>query len=109
MKNNTVKIAVALHGNQFRAVQAQLVPDLGPTPVALHRSINHSGWSLTSVHCGFVICRGATKAKAVGYDVVFDRSGVGAGGVPFILHSKEGALEDFTNEVIVELNKNAPA
>ena len=50
-----------------------------------------------------------TKAKAVGYDVVFDRSGVGAGGVPFILPSKDGALEDFTNEVIVELNKNAPA
>ena len=32
--------------------------------MALHRSINHSGWSLTSVACGFVICRGATKAKA---------------------------------------------
>jgi hypothetical protein len=65
--SDKIKIAVALHGNQFRAVQAQLVHDLGPTPVALHRSINHSGWSLTSVHCGFVICRGTTKAKAVAH------------------------------------------
>jgi outer membrane protein len=49
------------------------------------------------------------KSKAGGYDVVLDRSGFGAGGVPFILHTKEGALTDFTNDVIVELNKNAPA
>jgi hypothetical protein len=64
VKTKTVKIAVAVHGG-WRQIDAQLVADLGLTPVALHRTINRQGWSLTSVACGFVICRGATKAKAL--------------------------------------------
>jgi outer membrane protein len=49
------------------------------------------------------------KAAATGYDLVFDKSNLGVGGVPFLVFSKAGAVEDFTAEVIVELNKNAPA
>src|SRR5436190_21290640 len=49
------------------------------------------------------------KAKADGYDLVFDKSGVSASLMPFLLHAKEGATTDFTPELIVELNKNAPA
>lgn len=49
------------------------------------------------------------KAKAGNYDLVFDKSGVGAAGLPFLVHSKEGATEDFTAEVIVELNKGTAA
>lgn len=49
------------------------------------------------------------KAAAAGYDLVFDKSNLGVGGVPFLVYSKAGAVEDFTAEVIVELNKNAPA
>lgn len=49
------------------------------------------------------------KAKADQYDLVFDKSGVGAMGLPFLIHSKEGTTQDFTAEVIVELNKDAPA
>jgi len=49
------------------------------------------------------------KAKADAYDLVFDKSGLGALGLPFLIHSKEGVTQDFTAEVIVELNKNAPA
>lgn len=49
------------------------------------------------------------KAKADGYDLVFDKSGVSASLMPFLLHAKEGVTQDFTAEVIVELNKNAPA
>ena len=49
------------------------------------------------------------KAKKAGYDIVLDKTGVGASGVPFILHAKDGAMEDFTGEVTGELNKNAPA
>lgn len=48
------------------------------------------------------------KAAAAGYDLVFDKSNVGLGGVPFLVYSKAGSVEDFTSEVIVELNKNAP-
>lgn len=43
------------------------------------------------------------------YDLVFDKSGLGALGLPFLIHSKEGVAKDFTSDVIVELNKNAPA
>ena len=49
------------------------------------------------------------KAAATGYDLVFDKSNLGVGGVPFLVYSKAGAVEDSTAEVIVELNKNAPA
>jgi outer membrane protein len=49
------------------------------------------------------------KSKADGYDLVFDKSGVGASLMPILLHAKEGATTDFTPELIVELNKNAPA
>jgi len=49
------------------------------------------------------------KAKADAYDLVFDKSGLGALGLPFLIHAKEGVTQDFTAEVIVELNKNAPA
>ena len=49
------------------------------------------------------------KAAASGYDLVFDKSNLGVGGVPFLVYSKAGAVDDFTAEVIVELNKNAPA
>lgn len=49
------------------------------------------------------------KSESSGYDFVFDKSGLGAMGLPFMIHSKEGAAEDFTVEVIAELNKAAPA
>jgi outer membrane protein len=49
------------------------------------------------------------KSEAGKYDLVFDKSGLGALGLPFLIHSKEGVAEDFTSEVIVELNKAAPA
>lgn len=49
------------------------------------------------------------KAKADGYDLVFDKSGLGAMGLPFLVHAKEGTTQDFTAEVVVELNKGAPA
>ncbi len=49
------------------------------------------------------------KAALAGFDLVLDKSNVGIGGVPFLVYSKTGAVVDFTNEVIVELNKDAPA
>lgn len=49
------------------------------------------------------------KSKTAGYDLVFDKSGLGALGLPFLIHAKEGVTQDFTAEVIVELNKDAPA
>ena len=49
------------------------------------------------------------KSEKAGYDMVFDKSNLGLGGVPFMVFSKPGAVEDFTAEVIVELNKDAPA
>lgn len=47
------------------------------------------------------------KSKSAGYDFVFDKSGVGVSSVPILLYYKDAT--DFTDEVIVELNKNAPA
>ena len=47
------------------------------------------------------------KSKSVGYDFVFDKSGVGMTSVPILLYYKDAT--DFTDEVIVELNKNAAA
>jgi outer membrane protein len=49
------------------------------------------------------------KAKADGYDMVFDKSAVGVTGFPVLLHAKEGVMQDFTSEVIVQLNKDAPS
>ena len=46
------------------------------------------------------------KAKKENYDLVFDKSGLGVNGVPFLLHSKDAV--DFSNEIIAELNKDAP-
>jgi len=46
------------------------------------------------------------KSKRDNYDLVFDKSGVSPSGVKFLLHSKDAV--DFSNEVLAELNKNAP-
>jgi outer membrane protein len=46
------------------------------------------------------------KSKLDNYDLVFDKSGVSPSGVPFLLHSKDAV--EFSNEVLGELNKNAP-
>jgi len=45
-------------------------------------------------------------AKEQNYDLVFDKSGLGTRGIPFLLHSKDGV--DFSDDVIALLNKNAP-
>ena len=47
-----------------------------------------------------------TKAKKDNYDLVFDKSGLGATGVPFLLHSKDAV--DFSDDILKELNKDAP-
>lgn len=49
------------------------------------------------------------KSKTDGYDLVFDKSGLSAFGLPLLLHAKEGVTQDFTAAVITELNKDAPA
>jgi Skp family chaperone for outer membrane proteins len=46
------------------------------------------------------------KAARDNYDLVFDKSGVSPSGVKFLLHSKDAV--DFSNEVLADLNKNAP-
>jgi outer membrane protein len=46
------------------------------------------------------------KAKQENYDLVFDKSGLGVNGVPFLLHSKDAV--DFSQDVITDLNKDAP-
>lgn len=46
-------------------------------------------------------------AKQRNYDIVFDKSGVGTRGIPFLLHSKDAV--DFSEVLIEELNKDAPA
>ncbi len=46
-------------------------------------------------------------SKEGNYDLVFDRSGLGTRGIPFLLHSKDAV--DFSDEVIAKLNANAPA
>jgi hypothetical protein len=58
---NQIEISVAVNSQQWRKVQARLIPNLGPTPVALHRTLNRPGWSLTATVCGWVICRGPTQ------------------------------------------------
>lgn len=47
------------------------------------------------------------KAKLENYDFVFDKSGISLTTVPVLLFYKDAV--DFTDQVIVELNKNAPA
>ena len=47
------------------------------------------------------------KSKSGSFDMVFDKSGVSMNTVPVLLYFKDAV--DFTDEVIVELNKNAPA
>ncbi len=44
-------------------------------------------------------------AKKKNYDIVFDKSGLGTRGIPFLLHSKDAV--DFSEELIDILNKNA--
>ncbi len=46
------------------------------------------------------------KAKRDNYDLVFDKSGMGSSGLPILLHSR--LTKDFSEEVLSELNKNAP-
>ena len=46
-------------------------------------------------------------AKQRNYDIVFDKSGVGGRGIPFLLHSKDAV--DFSKAIIEQLNKGAPA
>jgi outer membrane protein len=46
------------------------------------------------------------KSKLDNYDLVFDKSGVSPSGVKFLLHSKDAV--DFSNEILTDLNKNAP-
>lgn len=45
-------------------------------------------------------------AKQRNYDIVFDKSGLGARGIPFLLHSKDAV--DFSEDVLAKLNENAP-
>ncbi len=47
------------------------------------------------------------KAKTDAYDFVFDKSGISLTTVPVLLYYKDAV--DFTDQVIVELNKNAPS
>ncbi len=47
------------------------------------------------------------KAKKDGYDFVFDKSGMSLSTVPVLLYYKDAV--DFTDQVVVELNKDAPA
>lgn len=47
------------------------------------------------------------KAKLENYDFVFDKSGISLTTVPVLLYYKDAV--DFTDQVIVELNKDAPA
>jgi len=46
------------------------------------------------------------KAKDANYDLVFDKSGMGVNGVPFLLFSKDAV--DFSQDIVSELNKDAP-
>lgn len=47
------------------------------------------------------------KAKAEGYDFVFDKSGMSLSTVPVLIYYKDAV--DITDQIVVELNKNAPA
>ena len=47
------------------------------------------------------------KSKAEDYDYVFDKSGTSANQVPILLYAKDSV--DITEELLAELNANAPA
>jgi outer membrane protein len=47
------------------------------------------------------------KAKSSGYDFIFDKSGMSLSTVPILIYYKDAV--DMTDEIVVELNKNAPA
>ncbi|HEY1049205.1 MAG TPA: OmpH family outer membrane protein [Prosthecobacter sp.] len=47
------------------------------------------------------------KAKTEGYDFVFDKSGMSLSTVPVLIYYKDAV--DITDQIVVELNKNAPA
>lgn len=47
------------------------------------------------------------KAKGEGYDFVFDKSGMSLSTVPVLVYYKDAV--DITDQIVVELNKNAPA
>jgi outer membrane protein len=47
------------------------------------------------------------KAKAEGYDFIFDKSGMSLSTVPVLIYYKDAV--DVTDLIIVELNKSAPA
>jgi outer membrane protein len=47
------------------------------------------------------------KVKAEGFELVFDKSGQGISQVPVVLYSAPAM--DFSDSLITELNKNAPA
>lgn len=47
------------------------------------------------------------KAKGEGYDFVFDKSGMSLSTVPVLIYYKDAV--DITDQIVVELNKNAPA
>jgi outer membrane protein len=47
------------------------------------------------------------KSKSEGMDFVFDKSGISINTVPVLLYYKDA--QDITDQIIVELNKNAPA
>lgn len=46
------------------------------------------------------------KAKADNYDFIFDKSGMSLSTVPMLIYYKDAV--DVTDQIIVELNKNAP-
>ncbi len=46
------------------------------------------------------------KVKAGQFDLVLDKSGISTNGVPVVLYSRD--TNDFSDEVIAELNKNKP-
>lgn len=47
------------------------------------------------------------KAKTEGYDFIFDKSGMSLSTVPVLIYYKDAV--DVTDQIVVELNKNAPA
>ena len=46
------------------------------------------------------------RAQLGSYDIVFDRSGLGVGGIPFLLHSRDAV--DISSEIVSELNRSQP-
>ena len=47
------------------------------------------------------------RVRSGGYDLVLDKSGSSLNGVPMVLYSKDS--DDFSEDIIKELNKNKPA